>query len=47
MVWDTGTRASTKLSSAVSEDRLPSLSSLRLTVNPGVWVGNRIWDMPR
>src|SRR5947199_202596 len=32
MVFDTGTRRSVKLSSAVSEDRMPSLSSLRETV---------------
>ena len=43
----TGTRASVNDSSAVSEDLLPSLRSLRLTEKPGVSVGNTICDMPR
>ncbi len=47
MVLATGTRTSTSESSAVSLERLPSLSSLRLTVNPGVSVGTTIWLMPR
>jgi len=43
----TGTRASVKDNSAVSEHLLPSLRSVRLTENPGVSVGNTICDMPR
>ena len=34
MVLATGTRASTKASSAVSDDQLPSFTSLRLTEKP-------------
>ena len=46
-VLATGTRTSTSDSSAVSLERLPSLSSLRLTENPGVAVGTMIWLIPR
>ena len=47
MVLATGTRQSSKDSSAVSDPRMPSLSSFRLTENPAVSVGTMIWDMPR
>src|SRR6516165_4515510 len=47
IVLATGTRASVKDNSAVSEHLLPSLRSVRLTENPGVSVGNTICDMPR
>ncbi len=46
MVFATGTRIASKLSSAVSDDRMPSLSSLRLTENPGASVGTTIWLIP-
>ncbi len=43
----TGTRTSSKTSSAVSDPRMPSLSSLRLTENPAASVGMMIWLTPR
>ncbi len=46
MVLLTGTRASSKTSSAVSEERLPSLSSVRETRTPGVAVSTTICDIP-
>ena len=47
MVLATGTRISSNDSSAVSEARLPSLFSFRLTRKPGTSVGTRICVIPR
>ncbi len=46
-MFDTGTRTSTKFSSAVSLDRIPSLSSFRLIENPSTSVGTTICEIPR
>ena len=46
MVLLTGTRTSSKTSSAVSEEWLPIFSIVRPTLKPGVSVGTMIWLIP-
>ena len=46
MRFPAGTRTPSNTSSAVSDERMPNLSRVRLTEKPGASVGTMIWEIP-